>query len=201
MTVETSQGEVEPAGGEAHQNIKFSRDAALSRILAPHLLKQEQLQLTGASFREKATLFWFFDEVLQLVLLQQMLSLREQFLPAGQACPRAAGAAMDGRKTSCNSSCCLFQKECLWCSCFTQACEFFCNKQYCIPTSRDVPRHLWRSLSRRCCDRRCLVRICKRSPNKLSLLSLLFEFVPDNSMKNTVQVNIQSSHLALVSSY
>ena len=35
-----------------HQNMKFSRDAALSRIPAPHLLKQEQLQLACASFRE-----------------------------------------------------------------------------------------------------------------------------------------------------
>ena len=32
--------------------MKFSRDAALSRIPAPHLLKQEQLQLAGASFRD-----------------------------------------------------------------------------------------------------------------------------------------------------
>ena len=51
---ETSQGGVEtPEGRVLHQNMKFSRDAALSRIPAPHLLKQEQLQLAGASFREQ----------------------------------------------------------------------------------------------------------------------------------------------------
>ena len=33
--------------------MKFSRDAAISRIPAPHLLKQGQLQLAGASFRDK----------------------------------------------------------------------------------------------------------------------------------------------------
>ena len=50
---ETSQGGVEtPEGRVLHQNMKFSRDAALLRIPAPHLLKQEQLQLAGASFRE-----------------------------------------------------------------------------------------------------------------------------------------------------
>ena len=51
---ETSQGGVEtPEGRVLHQNMKFSRDAALSRIPAPHLLKQEQLQLAGASFRDQ----------------------------------------------------------------------------------------------------------------------------------------------------
>ena len=34
--------------------MKFSRDAAISRIPAPHLLKQEQPQLAGASFRDLA---------------------------------------------------------------------------------------------------------------------------------------------------
>ena len=33
--------------------MKFSRDAAIPRIPAPHLLKQGQLQLAGASFRDK----------------------------------------------------------------------------------------------------------------------------------------------------
>ena len=33
--------------------MKFSRDAAISRIPAPHLLKQGQLQLADASFRDK----------------------------------------------------------------------------------------------------------------------------------------------------
>ena len=32
--------------------MKFSRDAAILRIPAPHLLKQGQLQLAGASFRD-----------------------------------------------------------------------------------------------------------------------------------------------------
>ena len=32
--------------------MKFSRDAAISRIPAPHLLKQGKLQLAGASFRD-----------------------------------------------------------------------------------------------------------------------------------------------------
>ena len=53
---ETSQGGVEPTGGGVGGgplHMKFSRDAALSRIPAPHLLKQEQLQLAGAGFREK----------------------------------------------------------------------------------------------------------------------------------------------------
>ena len=50
---ETSQGGVEPAEGGGPVHMKFSRDAALSRIPAPHLLKQEQLQLAGASFRDE----------------------------------------------------------------------------------------------------------------------------------------------------
>ena len=52
---ETSQGGVEPSGGEGGGNLymKCSRDAALSRIPAPHLPKQEQLQLAGASFRDQ----------------------------------------------------------------------------------------------------------------------------------------------------
>ena len=50
---EASQGGVEPTGGGA-LHMKFSRDAAISRIPAPHLLKQGQLQLAGASFREKS---------------------------------------------------------------------------------------------------------------------------------------------------
>ena len=40
--------------------MKFSRDAAISRIPAPHLLKQGQLQLAGASFRDM--LSWRLDE-------------------------------------------------------------------------------------------------------------------------------------------
>ena len=32
--------------------MKFSRDAAIPRIPAPHLQKQGQLQLAGASFRD-----------------------------------------------------------------------------------------------------------------------------------------------------
>ena len=36
--------------------MKFSRDAAIPRIPAPHLLKQGQLQLAGASFRDLAQL-------------------------------------------------------------------------------------------------------------------------------------------------
>jgi len=44
---------LKPEGRVLHQNMKFSRDAALSRIPAPHLLKQEQLQLAGASFRDQ----------------------------------------------------------------------------------------------------------------------------------------------------
>ena len=45
------RGELNPPGrGPLH--MKFSRDAAISRIPAPHLLKQGQLQLAGASFRE-----------------------------------------------------------------------------------------------------------------------------------------------------
>ena len=50
---EASQGGVEPAGG-GPLHMKFSRDAAISRIPAPHLLKQGQLQLAGAtsSFRD-----------------------------------------------------------------------------------------------------------------------------------------------------
>ena len=48
-------GGVEPTGGEGGGpplHMKFSRDAAISRIPAPHLLKQGQLQLAGASFRD-----------------------------------------------------------------------------------------------------------------------------------------------------
>ena len=37
-------------GGALH--MKFSRDAAISRIPAPHLLKQGQLQLADASFHD-----------------------------------------------------------------------------------------------------------------------------------------------------
>ena len=36
--------------------MKFSRDAAIPRIPAPHLLKQGQLQLAGASFRDESHL-------------------------------------------------------------------------------------------------------------------------------------------------
>ena len=36
-----------------YEAFKLSRDAAVSRIPAPHLLKQEQLQLAGASFRDE----------------------------------------------------------------------------------------------------------------------------------------------------
>lgn len=43
---EMSQGGVEPAGGGG----QVSRDAELSRIPAPHSLKQERLQLAGVSF-------------------------------------------------------------------------------------------------------------------------------------------------------
>ena len=45
------RGELNPPGGGA-LHMKFSRDAAISRIPAPHLLKQGQLQLAGASFRD-----------------------------------------------------------------------------------------------------------------------------------------------------
>ena len=48
---EASQGGVEPAGG-GPLHMKFSRDVAISRIPAPHLLKQGQLQLADASFRD-----------------------------------------------------------------------------------------------------------------------------------------------------
>ena len=34
--------------------MKFSRDSAIPRIPAPHLLKQGQLQLAGASFRDES---------------------------------------------------------------------------------------------------------------------------------------------------
>ena len=34
--------------------MKFSRDEAISRIPAPHLLKQGQLQLADASFRDNS---------------------------------------------------------------------------------------------------------------------------------------------------
>ena len=53
MTKASSQGGVEPGGGGGPLHMKFSRDAAISRIPAPHLLKQGQLQLAGASFRDK----------------------------------------------------------------------------------------------------------------------------------------------------
>ena len=51
------RGELNPPGGGrggrgAPLHMKFSRDAAISRIPAPHLLKQGQLQLAGASFRD-----------------------------------------------------------------------------------------------------------------------------------------------------
>ena len=58
---EASQGGVEPAGGGggggALHNMKFSRDAAISRIPAPHLLKQGKLQLAGASFRDTVYIY------------------------------------------------------------------------------------------------------------------------------------------------
>ena len=47
------RGELNPPGGALH--MKFSRDSAILRIPAPHLLKQGQLQLAGASFRDKET--------------------------------------------------------------------------------------------------------------------------------------------------
>ena len=50
------RGELNPGGGEGEGgplHMKFSRDAAISRIPAPHLLKQGQLQLAGASFRDQ----------------------------------------------------------------------------------------------------------------------------------------------------
>ena len=51
---EVSQGELNPRGaGGGPLHMKFSRDAAISRIPAPHLLKQGQLQLAGASFRDE----------------------------------------------------------------------------------------------------------------------------------------------------
>ena len=54
------RGELNPRrggeGGPPPLHVKFSRDAAISRIPAPHLLKQGQLQLAGASFREKIVL-------------------------------------------------------------------------------------------------------------------------------------------------
>ena len=50
---ETSQEELNRGVGGPPLHMKFSRDAALSRIPAPHLLKQEQLQLAGASFRDE----------------------------------------------------------------------------------------------------------------------------------------------------
>ena len=40
-------------GGGPPLHMKFSRDAAVPRIPAPHLPKQGQLQLAGASFREE----------------------------------------------------------------------------------------------------------------------------------------------------
>ena len=47
------KGELNPRGrGGAPLHMKFSRDAAIPRIPAPHLLKQGQLQLAGASFRD-----------------------------------------------------------------------------------------------------------------------------------------------------
>ena len=54
---EASEGGVEPTGGGGRGggpplHMKFSRDAAIPRIPAPHLLKQGQLQLAGASFRD-----------------------------------------------------------------------------------------------------------------------------------------------------
>ena len=45
--------EVSHGGGGPALHMKFSRDAAIPRIPAPHLLKQGQLQLAGASFRDK----------------------------------------------------------------------------------------------------------------------------------------------------
>ena len=49
------RGELNPRGGEGGDplHMKFSRDAAIPRIPAPHLLKQGQLQLAGASFPEE----------------------------------------------------------------------------------------------------------------------------------------------------
>ena len=46
------RGELNPRGGGA-LHMKFSRDSAIPRIPAPHLLKQGQLQLAGASFRDE----------------------------------------------------------------------------------------------------------------------------------------------------
>ena len=47
------RGELNPRGGGGPPlHMKFSRDAAIPRIPAPHLLKQGQLQLAGASFRD-----------------------------------------------------------------------------------------------------------------------------------------------------
>ena len=40
--------EFNPWGGGGPVHIKFSRDAELLRISAPHLLKREQLQLAGS---------------------------------------------------------------------------------------------------------------------------------------------------------
>ena len=55
------RGELNPRGGAegggALHNMKFSRDAAISRIPAPHLLKQGKLQLAGASFRDTVYIY------------------------------------------------------------------------------------------------------------------------------------------------
>ena len=56
-----SEGGVEPTGGAPPSPpMKFSRDAAIPRIPAPHLLKQGQLQLAGASFRDEKMIFELF---------------------------------------------------------------------------------------------------------------------------------------------
>ena len=46
------RGELNPRGGGGPLHMKFSRDAVIPRIPAPHLRKQGQLQLAGASFRD-----------------------------------------------------------------------------------------------------------------------------------------------------
>ena len=59
--------------------MKCSRDAAISRIPAPHLLKQGQLQLADASFRD------IYD--LECDLFRASICLRQVTLPLSAPLP------------------------------------------------------------------------------------------------------------------
>ena len=87
------RGELNPRGGgrggAPPLHMKFSRDAAIPRIPAPHLLKQGQLQLAGTSFRDMCEVPP--DELLLLVCALLVLHPGGQCRQRWWATPHQAG--------------------------------------------------------------------------------------------------------------